>query len=301
MKICIYGNCQAAPIKHMLYEKLRGHDVELLTLKAVHLIKPHEVEQIHEQVRSADVLISQRVSDNYWGMPLGTDQLAQLLKPNGRLIVIPSAYFDGYFPNFLYIKDVTGKTVSPRDEKYNCFPSDYHEAFCLLSKVHGLSESELNSLYTTTDYSLKFMEWVAHKAKASIEEMRQRDEKCDVKLADFMEAHYQTKQLFWTFNHPSKEVLNFICDEVVKILGVGSSTFIDKEYLDKEVIFPIFDYVAQALNLQFIPRMDHIHNCENYADYIAKCRRGYDIYPDLLTVNVPNPQLTMINGFLAQK
>lgn len=131
MKISIIANCQSHPIQQILNSNLK-QDHTFLAIKPVYLIQKTDIDNTLANIKEADIIITQPIQDNYANLPIGTTQLRSYKKQTAKIIVIPNLYFEGYHPNFTYIKDQDNKTVSPRVSEYsNTFKTDYHDALLI--------------------------------------------------------------------------------------------------------------------------------------------------------------------------
>ena len=72
------------------------------------------------------------------------------------------------------------------------------------------------------------------RATKSINELRNRDKNIKqelciksnvyfISISDYIEKNYREKLLFYSMNHPSKHLLQFICESIVNILNINNS------------------------------------------------------------------------------
>jgi len=83
--------------------------------------------------------------------------------------------------------------------------------------------------------------------------MRTREAALDIKIADYILENFQSRRLFYVFNHPHNSVMFEVCERAAELLQVPFSN--DKlRHLDhwlSGVAFPIHPAVYRALNLNF--------------------------------------------------
>ncbi|MBD8793238.1 hypothetical protein IFR09_20605 [Pseudomonas syringae] len=284
MKICVMGNCQSAPIKTLIQKRINV-PCEVVQIKAVHLLKDWDIENVLKIISSSDVVITHLISDNYNNFPIGTNQLKNIMLPNAKLIVVPNAHYIGYFHSFIYIKDAKGRGVTPRVPEYSMFPSDYHDAFCIAAKIKALSKKDLLDFYE--NYS-EARAWLEKYIDESLANLREREQECDVVISDFIEENYKRRQLFWTFNHPTNELLTFITDQIIKKIGcVPSDVRVEKEFL-QEAILPVFPFVMKNLEMSFEAKTFAMEGVKDYEQYIEICWQGYEKNPEVVEVNKKN-------------
>lgn len=281
LKICVMGNCQSAPIRDLLKKRI-GVEADVVQLKPVHLLNKADLRDVLTHLRTADIVVTHLISENYNDLPIGTGQLKDIMRPGARLIVVPNAHFIGYFPSFLYIKDAKGRTVAPRIADYSCFPSDYHDAFCIAGKIKGLSMDQVSSFYA--EYAGAH-EWISKYVGESLESLRERERECDVTVSGYIEEFYTESQLFWTFNHPSNRLLEYIVDKVIECIGLAPIVQKNNaEYL-KGTVLPLFPFVVNTMQMSFAPEKFAMDEVSNYEEFVSRCWAGYEKYPELLEVN----------------
>jgi hypothetical protein len=278
------GNCQSAPIRDLLKRKI-GVEADIVQIKPVHLLSKTDLGDVLVHLRQANIIVTHLISENYNELPIGTRQLKEIMRPGSKLIVVPNAHFIGYFPSFLYLKDSKGRTVAPRVADYSCFPSDYHDAFCIAGKIKGLSLEELKSFYA--EYAGAH-DWISKYVGESLESLREREQECDVTFSDYIESEYTKSQLFWTFNHPSNRLLEYIVAQIMGSIGMTPVAQENKvEYL-KGTVLPLFPFVANTMQMSFVPEKFVMEEIGSYEEFVSRCWDGYERYPDLLEVNRKN-------------
>jgi len=98
VKIYIHGNCQGPALGELLSEAC-GPAVEVNS-RGVHDIDlENESKDYIEDIRSADVVISQPVANNYRGTEiLSTSWVRDNVKPGGQFLLFPVIYHRGQLP-----------------------------------------------------------------------------------------------------------------------------------------------------------------------------------------------------------
>jgi hypothetical protein len=251
------------------------------------LIAPEEIDYITSELKSSELIITQPINDGYRGMPIGTNQLRETCNSKTKIIVIPNLYFEGYHPNFLYIKDQNNQTVSPRLSEYKIFKSDYHDAFCFSAKILGLNFADYINIYEkiVLDES-----WINTNLTNSLDALRKRESECDIKISRHIEDNFLKTQLFWTFNHPSNNLLEFLTDKIIELLGLSSISKIEFPELLTSEIFPIMSSTAKILSLDFKAAPAKLGG-NTYHDYSSSCYQGYEKLPELAKFNLTNKKI----------
>jgi hypothetical protein len=171
---------------------------------------------------------------------LGTETLKSHLPNDATILTWPSIYWSGYNPKLFYLKDSSGVSVS-KDFDYHHRPifSGYLNSHSVATVSDAINKPE--SFVATAD--------AAHKA---LRDLATRESKLDLKVSSFIEGHYQSQRLFWTFNHPSQFVIIYLARQILKALNLEDDfpTTPPKEPLSNTV-YPILPAVRLALNLHF--------------------------------------------------
>lgn len=103
----IYGNCQAASLAAHL-KSSPSFPFDVVSPPGVHEITPFELRQLRPLLRRTEVFVSQAVRSGYRGQALGSEELRELLPPSALRITYPTIYFEGGFPDQVYLKDHLG-------------------------------------------------------------------------------------------------------------------------------------------------------------------------------------------------
>lgn len=286
MKISIVGNCQSISLQNIIRVALTGKAV-VPSIKEVHLIENSYLTDLKENIESSEVVICQLIQDNYRNLPIGTNQIADMMQPNARLVIIPNALFSAYFPSFIYIKDKLGCTITPNNKQYKGFLSDYHDAVLIAAQVLGYKLDDLFDIY----HKVKFNpDWFSSNTIQSINNLIEKEKKCDINISNFIFNNYKNRQLFWTYNHPCNDVLYHIINNIFNILGLPEVVFDSEapEVMDN-IVLPIFDFILKSLEFEFQPHVFRLNGHDmKYDKFILDTWLTYDKYPDLIEINKDN-------------
>ena len=179
--------------------------------------------------------ITQNINKNNSIFPFyATENIRCLADGHGQIIVIPVLYFDLYFPQTIHQNDANS----------------------LLSEVGILSFpygdcilNELSKRYSVDDiikivcldnlFSAKFLQWIYD---TRLMEMQNREELCDVRIYDYIIKHFKEEQLFYSKNHPNRNVFVEFGNRLLYKLGFsdGKIEQIRMPVLDgwQEIIYP---------------------------------------------------------------
>lgn len=203
-KIVVVGNCQARPLA-AAFEKL-SDNVEVTTIAIVHLLKSEQFHQYCQYFEQADVIVSQRVANNYPCDFVQTDFLKA--KYGSKVVVIVNLYFSGYNPDWCYIRMLgKGPLRGPM--------GDYHNKTILDSWKKGLNSEQASVLMLDFNNNIPY----SNEREQSLIELSSREANVDIKITDFIQKNMFQERLFFTFNHPSaslvveyaKRILRYNC------------------------------------------------------------------------------------------
>lgn len=240
IKVVVVGNCQARPLSSIL-EKLNP-EIRVTGVAIVHLLKTEQYEEYKDIFSEADLIISQLVFDTYPCEFVRTNFLKTTY--GDKVISIVNLFFKGYTPDWFYIRiPGAGPLRGPM--------GDYHNQTIFESWKNNLTTSEAAERLRSKKYNLKYLSEI----EGSLQNLRDREELVDVPITDLIGELYQVKRLFFTFNHPSIELLG----EYVKRILVRSGIDIMHELstLDmKESLNQFIPLVNPAVNLTWITTED---------------------------------------------
>lgn len=237
-KYSVLGNCQSGPIADLL-RTCDGFSqrYEYVPVKPVHTIDPKKDSDILEMFDDLDLLIYQPVVDERRFGSFVSSRIVSRLGPRSVAVCVPPLYYGGYFPTFEAINWLEGPLRS------------VHDYFLVACFLNNLDEGEALSLYSS-DYLSE--EVILSQHRGFINGLRQRENKfsVDVRVSDFINENFQKSQLFYTFNHPTPDMLIYLCNSIISLLSIdGRVGAIDDRFSDLRL--PIASRVKEALGLDF--------------------------------------------------
>lgn len=240
MKVVIFANCQSGAIGRTLQESSAfNRAYEWIFVPPVQMLNDEDkIQHLLQSTKMADVFIYQEVDNFNWPSQLKSKYLLDLLKPKCKAISIPSMYFDGYFPHLATMQGRSGPL------------NKVHDYFIAAGFVYGMSRSQVKEMILSD--SLYSASLASQFVDNSLSELEKREAHLDVKISTYIKDHYQKRKLFNQFNHPKREVIEYVCSEILTKLGVIEHSFDSDKvgYLDA-VRTPIYPSTLQGLKLQF--------------------------------------------------
>lgn len=188
---CLYGNCQMDGILHFLRKTPLASEFDFKVWHNWRLVLLEEefTPEFLQSVSESSVFIYQPTGEflNVKGemIPSTDFILANHVRPDAIKISLPYVWNSGFFPILKAAPSFEG-WLTGREVKSlcRCDPATLLENYdfgdaCLLN----------------FDCALRFAECLAEQSR--------REQTCDIKMADFILANFQTQRLFLTQNHPS--------------------------------------------------------------------------------------------------
>lgn len=239
MRYSILGNCQTISIADYLNSStFFSEKFEFLYLPPVHTIDIKEDKGLLDIFANIDLLIYQPVvNENRFGM-FTSDNAKSLMKKNAMKICVPSMYYTGYFPTIGSIEGLDGALRGVHDFVIVAgYLSGFkeHEVVNLLTDKFILSRSDLDKFHLLAIQSLK---------------QRENDFQVDIKISTYIEKNYKSIRLFHTFNHPTVQLVDYVCSEILSKLNLEQDVVDIVDKLDA-VVAPIYDSVYDSLKLTF--------------------------------------------------
>jgi Polysaccharide biosynthesis enzyme WcbI len=252
----VIGNCQAGVLELALRSNRAFRSrFELASFPPVHLIPEDAIPTLHEAVRSAGLVATQLVDEDYrGGIGLGTETIASLAA-NAAVVRWPNIYWDGYFPDLCYLYDAAG--IHMLDG-----PSHYHDRVIMTAFCEGLSVAAACDLLADAERPSD----ASSSAVRSVAELRRREQRCDVQVSEFIAVRYPKELLFFTMNHPTNRMIGFVAERILACIGIDAEISPRKVGRSRrrpirgyeilgETFYPLHANHACALRLEFAERL----------------------------------------------
>lgn len=256
MNILFYGNCQAYAV-----------------LKTLNLNETYNVchiecwkENIEKQyftdiINKCDIIITQPINDNYRDVDyLSTSYIIKNKKTNCKLIIFDSCYFNFYYFDLTYKMFNNDVLHKPIDYHYNamieCYNNNKSADYYINNFVNNLDLKTSEELDTIAENSLKELQnrYKNNKEKYNDQNMYV------IGTYEYIKNNYKDKLLFYSMNHPTKYLIQFICERIIDILQIRNTINYNIDTLNnpkcilykcisKNVNFDINNYKSLTLNL----------------------------------------------------
>lgn len=207
--IAVVGNCQARPLASIFAASLPNAQITATAI--VHLLADKDEPDYAAFFEAADVIFSQRVTDNYPCSFLRTSRLKETY--GNKVICFPNLYYSGYNPELSYLRNEARKPIGGP-------LGDYHSRTIFKAWQQGLTVKEAVLRHYDIVYN---QENYAGLPEKSIQELYQREAETDVRIIDWIEAQLWRQRLFFTFNHPTQALLKQLALSLIRLSDIGHS------------------------------------------------------------------------------
>ncbi len=226
--VLVHGNCQAEALRVVLAtSKQLGW--QAVRIPPVFELTAADIPFLRRVARNTQLLLSQPVVDNYHNLPLGTDDVAAMMKPGGRVIRWPVIRFAGFHPYQAIVRDPTNAGHDPP-------VVPYHDLRTLASARTGrdlLGERPSESACRQV-------------ADDSVAELRRREGRgSDITLSDVFGSAASGDMA--TINHPGNRVLLELARRVQLAVGSPADVVDPGRTLLGEVVAPVDPAALRAL------------------------------------------------------
>jgi hypothetical protein len=217
-KVLFFGNCQPEAIMKCL----NLNKSYITYYEGCHLSTLNKKE-FTTLIKEQDIIITQHISSNYRNLDYLNTQYI-LNNTNGIVIIFNSCYFKFYYPDLKYISYNNERLRIPIDYHYQYMIDNYKRG----DTIQNYIDNYVNNPNLISEKSLLEL------ATESINELKKRDTEmrknlCTksnvyfISITDYIKNNYKEKLLFYSMNHPSKYLLQFICENIINILNIDNS------------------------------------------------------------------------------
>lgn len=198
MKILVIGNCQARPLSQLLCD---GNLNTALKPIIVHLAKPDDVLRDRALMSEADIIVAQNTAKSFEPEHLRSNKVKE--EYNDKTIIWPNVFYIGQTPYLRYVTHKTaGRLIGPLEAYHDLrFLSNWY------SERLGISYPEIE--IDVDEVSAK-----------SLDELQRREAQCDIEISDIIENYGTLKRIFFTFNHPSRLILEALAKRIAEKAGI---------------------------------------------------------------------------------
>jgi hypothetical protein len=215
-KVVAYANCQAKNILRILAKHpvlSREYDFENPTILSNFALMQEGKGVPYHEIESADLFLYQPTADKH-GV-YATSEILKHCKPDCKRISFPYVYNYAFWEVLVFADG--DYAVGHSAMRY----AHLNHAPITRLKEQGLSFEKVSQMILEDK-----VDWEFAKRYADTQEiLRQKESECDIKVSDFIDAHYKDSLLFYTQNHVALPLLSHIAKQAVTLLGQDPSLF----------------------------------------------------------------------------
>jgi len=274
MNILFYGNCQIASCKYLLRLNENKYIQNVILCFNTELNENDFLNYIQQ----SDIIITQHIKDNYKNKYyLSTNFIINNKKPNAKLIFIDSCYFDLYyfdecsFPSHIY--GMEPPSAYHYSQMINYFKEKQDSINYIINIVNNWdykSKEELELIFYKNIYELekRYNELIYLYGKLSNIYF--------ISIKQFIIDNYKNKLLFYTPNHPSNLVLQYICENLLFYLNENNNIdyYSDPLSANKNIIYKCVQKVVNFSINECLPLTDNENDnyliTQKYFNYYLK-------------------------------
>lgn len=200
-----------------------------------------------------DVWIHQDIKlDNTYGHWLSDENLCTYFRNDITQIIIPNLYGMGnpLLPQSDINTILRNVSINNGNDLNGMFP--YADKVVDKCVENNMNKQEIID-YCKSQAAISIQE-IHNTFNKCIEKIMLREKNWNIKVSDFIKDNYQKYKLFYDNGHPTNIVLQYICNELLLLLGLDK-TIIDSTYicLDTHEV-PIYPIVKETLGLEYDER-----------------------------------------------
>ena len=271
-KILFYGNCQIDAIRKVLNINTNYNVIQCFTSE----INENDFKNI---IKNSNIIITQPINDNYRNKTyLSTKYIIENCNKDTIIIIFDSCNFNFYYFDLKYQKD--------KDNNLFRMPSDFHYNELINCYVNKLSPSYYKKNFVDNK-NLKTKEDIEKIASDSIEQLLKRNKNCEniykgnniyfIGTGKFVKDNYKNKLLFYSTNHPSKYLFQYISERIINILKIDNNINYSCDPLENYKGL-IYKCIQQNVNFDINKCIPKVLDKNNTIDIINLYYSQYDKY-----------------------
>jgi len=272
----VAGNCQAESLRIVLD---RGA-MPWVRMPAIHELVDTDIPHLNRVLAQATVLVSQPIQDNYRGLPIGTRNLVEALKPGTATVIMPVIRFAGLYPTHVIIRPPSDPSLSPPIVAYH----DLRTLVEAADRLHG----HTTSLREITPAIVRTI------GDRSVEELRSREARHRTVVVSDLFERPRFDQMR-TINHPGNAVWTALATRVRAELDHEPVTVeLDRQILNN-VHAPRSAVVAEAYDLAVPATSEWVVDGVGVTDEVVRDAhlRWYEQNPDVIDAGIARHRLTL--------
>jgi hypothetical protein len=220
IQVLFYGNCQVEAVEQILRLDTKLYSIRNVSCWLTKLTK----DEFTEEVAKADIIVTQPIADGYREREyLSTSYILQHRKAEAKVFLFDSCHFVFYYFDARYRQWNGAQMNKPISYHYDKMVDCY-------TKQRSIDDYLENHVFNPALKSSAQLEKLAVDSLGRLKKKHTDNlEKYDVSgvfilsTHDFTRDNYKEKLLFYSMNHPSRHLLQFICEEFLRFTGLSNT------------------------------------------------------------------------------
>ena len=243
VRILLYGNCQVQALIGILnfkqkkrFEGKQNFYYLYISCFDTNLNK----EEFKNIIKNYDIIITQPIKDDYRNKDyLGTNFVLNNVNYE-KVIIFNSCYFDFYYPDSTYLYN-NMIYISKQVNYHHKYMVNYYKNKKSTKKYieEVINNENLFSIDYIEKKGIDSLNILENKYNIMIQNYNKFRNVYFINIVDFIKNNYKDKLLFYTNNHPTKYLEQYIAKEIVNILNLkfNINYEIDAHYPVKLILY----------------------------------------------------------------
>jgi hypothetical protein len=265
INVLFYGNCQSYAVFRTL-NLPTNYNIKHIACWKTNITE----EEFKNTIIESNIIITQPINDNYRDSTyLSTSFIIKHKNSNCKLIIFDSCYFNFYYFDLTYKMFNNDVLHKPIDYHYNgmieCYNTNKSIEYYIDNFVNNMDLKSSEELDELAQISLNEL-----KVRYERNKEKYNDNAHIIQTYDYIERNYKDKLLFYSMNHPSKYLIQYICEQIVDFLQIqntinyniddlSDTKCILYKCISKNVNFDINNHSALTLNNTDIHKITQLY------------------------------------------
>ena len=263
--ILFYGNCQVGAIKDIMKKMFENYNITLI------LCWIGDIDKVYftNKIKDADIIITQPINKNYRNVDyLHTEYILENANPNTQIIIFPSLYFNFYYFDYVY-KTLNNHELlrEPSDYHYDIIINNYNDKLKIINEINNINYKTKDELEYMAENSIIELE------KRELEMKKYINSNCYIiNAVNYITNNFKNKLLFYSINHPTKYLFQYISEQINQILKLDNKINYDIDPLlsnERGILYKCIQNVVNFDINNFEPRLNK-YNLETKEEIIDK-------------------------------
>jgi hypothetical protein len=265
--ILFYGTCQSKGVMDVLNLSENEFVIYHIQCYNTEITK----EELNNILSICDIIITQPIPDYYRNKKyLSTSYIINNCKKDCKIVIYQRQYFNFYYYDTLYYKYNNDVLHVPNDYHYqemiNYYKNNKNIEDYINEIIHNKNIKSKDELEYIANESIQFLydrdkeiinQYIKNDNRMNLSNQKMDKELLSeskvkeniyyISIVQYIKDNYKNKLLFYSMNHPTKILLQYICNEIVQKLNLKNSINYDIDPLNEPKCI-LYDCIQNAVN-----------------------------------------------------